>query len=49
VLNQCDAALIITDHSVVDYGLVVSNVPLVVDTRNATRGVLRGREKIVRA
>src|SRR6185312_13584834 len=44
-LREFDVALIVTDHSSVDYSLVVDTVPLVVDTRNATRQVTRGREK----
>ncbi len=39
-----DAVLLITDHSQVDYDLVLEHSPLVVDTR----GVLRG-DKVVRA
>lgn len=44
-----DAALIVTDHGSVDYAALVAALPLVVDTRNATRGVTEGREKIVLA
>jgi UDP-N-acetyl-D-glucosamine dehydrogenase len=44
-----DAALIVTDHGSVDYAALVEALPLVVDTRNATRGVTEGREKIVLA
>ena len=44
-----DAALICTDHDAVEYGEVVRRCPLVVDTRNATRGVTLGRDKIVAA
>ena len=44
-----DAALIVTDHGSVDYGALVAALPLVVDTRNATRGIVQGREKIVLA
>jgi UDP-N-acetyl-D-glucosamine dehydrogenase len=44
-----DAALIITDHDGVDYAALVAGVPLVVDTRNATRHVESGRERIVMA
>jgi UDP-N-acetyl-D-glucosamine dehydrogenase len=44
-----DAVVIVTDHDAVDYEQVVAQAPLVVDTRNATRGVKRGRQKIVRA
>ena len=44
-----DAALIVTDHGSVDYAALVAALPLVVDTRNATRAVRQGREKIVLA
>jgi UDP-N-acetyl-D-glucosamine dehydrogenase len=43
-----DCVLIATDHSAYDYQGIVDAAPLVVDTRNATRGVTRNREKIVR-
>ena len=32
-----DCAVIATDHSDIDYGRIVSDFPLVIDTRNATR------------
>ena len=48
-LKSHDLALITTDHSTFDYQAIVDNAPLVVDTRNATRNVKRGREKVVRA
>ena len=48
-IMRFDAILICTDHSCVDYQLVVQHAQLVVDTRNATRDVEFGREKIVRA
>jgi UDP-N-acetyl-D-glucosamine dehydrogenase len=48
-LGTVDAVLIATDHTCIDYDFVVRSAPLVVDTRNATVGVRRGREKIVRA
>jgi UDP-N-acetyl-D-glucosamine dehydrogenase len=41
--------LIVTDHSSVDYQSVVQHAALVVDTRNATRDVRDGREKVVKA
>ena len=44
-----DAAVIVTDHSAVDYAAVVRHTPLVVDTRNATARVREQREKIVKA
>ena len=48
-LEDSDCVLIATDHSSIDYARVVAKAPLVVDTRNATRGVRQGREKIVKA
>ncbi len=44
-----DAVLILTDHTAIDYQMVVANAPLVVDTRNATRKVTQHRERIVTA
>jgi UDP-N-acetyl-D-glucosamine dehydrogenase len=49
VLKNHDLVLITTDHTTVEYQWVVDHAQLVVDTRNATRAVTRGREKIVRA
>jgi UDP-N-acetyl-D-glucosamine dehydrogenase len=49
MLGTMDAVLIVTDHAGVDYEMVVRHAPLVVDTRNATRGVREGREKILKA
>jgi UDP-N-acetyl-D-glucosamine dehydrogenase len=48
-LAEQDCVLIATDHSAYDYGFVVQHCQLVVDTRNATKGVLVYREKIVKA
>ena len=48
-LKAHDVVLITTDHTSVDYQWIVANASLVVDTRNATRNVTVGREKIVRA
>jgi UDP-N-acetyl-D-glucosamine dehydrogenase len=36
-----DCGVIITDHKVFDYGAMVNNFPLLVDTRNALKGVTR--------
>jgi UDP-N-acetyl-D-glucosamine dehydrogenase len=47
-LARYDCVLISTDHSSYDYQAIVDAASLVVDTRNATRAVARGREKIVR-
>jgi len=49
VLRGTDAVLIVTDHTSVDYPAVVRHAALVVDSRNATRDVSEGREKIVKA
>jgi UDP-N-acetyl-D-glucosamine dehydrogenase len=38
-LGQYDCVLIVTDHSDYDYGRIVSESQLVVDTRNATKGI----------
>ena len=38
-LAQYDAVLIVTDHSSYDYQAIVEQSQLVVDTRNATRGI----------
>ncbi len=35
-LKAFDCAIIVTDHTVVDYELLLESVPIVVDTRNAT-------------
>ena len=47
--SEFDAALIVTDHDDVDYGALVRMSRLVVDSRNATRHVTEGRDKIVMA
>jgi UDP-N-acetyl-D-glucosamine dehydrogenase len=38
-LGQYDCVLIVTDHSDYDYKQIVQEAQLVVDTRNATRGI----------
>jgi UDP-N-acetyl-D-glucosamine dehydrogenase len=45
-LGQYDAVLIVTDHSDYDYKAIVEQSQLVVDTRNATKGI--NSAKIVR-
>jgi UDP-N-acetyl-D-glucosamine dehydrogenase len=39
VLQNCDIAVIVTDHSQFDYREIVKTAPLVFDTRNATEGI----------
>ena len=48
-LRSYDVVVILTDHSSIDYAHVVEVSSLVVDTRNATKSVLRGREKVTKA
>jgi UDP-N-acetyl-D-glucosamine dehydrogenase len=36
-LAECDVVVIVTDHSNVDWQLLVDNAPIIVDTRNATK------------
>jgi UDP-N-acetyl-D-glucosamine dehydrogenase len=48
-LRSQDCVLVVTDHSSYDWNWVVANSALVVDTRNATKGVTQFRERIVRA
>jgi UDP-N-acetyl-D-glucosamine dehydrogenase len=38
VLKDCDAVLILTDHSAYDYDFVLRHARLVIDTRNAVKG-----------
>ncbi len=49
MLRSYDAVLISTDHSSYDYPFIVDNAKLVIDTRDATKKVRRGRSKIVKA
>lgn len=44
-----DAAVIVTDHSCLDYKMLLDNVPLIIDTRNATASHRRGNHKVILA
>ena len=46
MLNWADCVVITTNHSVYDYRWIVEQSKLIVDTRNATRDVKKGRDKI---
>lgn len=46
-LSAWDCAIIVTDHSQVNYDALARAVPIVIDTRNATSGL--GRSNVVRA
>jgi UDP-N-acetyl-D-glucosamine dehydrogenase len=48
-LGQYDAVVILTDHSSIDYAMVVQKSQCVIDTRNATKQVGPGREKVMKA
>jgi len=45
-LQRFDAVIIVTDHSSYDYKWIVQHSQLVIDTRNAARGIVS--EKVVR-
>jgi len=47
-LSGYDAVIIVTDHAQFDYKAIVKQARLVIDTRNATKNVTEGREKIVK-
>ena len=49
LLAEQDAVIVVTDHSVYDWSWIVEHAPLVIDTRNATSGVVLRRERIVMA
>jgi len=47
-LEASDLVVIVTNHSTYDYDFIVRHSQCVLDTRNATRGVTSGRERIRR-
>jgi len=49
VLAGYDAALICTDHDVVDYQQLADASALIVDTRNALKDIASARDKVVKA
>jgi UDP-N-acetyl-D-glucosamine dehydrogenase len=49
VLSSMDAVIIVTDHSDYDYAQIVKHSQLVIDTRNATKGIKDAEDKIVLA
>ena len=48
-LGSRDCVLVVTDHSAYDWPWIVGHSPLVVDTRDATRGVPVAAGRVVRA
>ncbi len=49
MLWEQDAVVIATDHTDIDYQWIVEHSTLVIDTRNATKDIREGREKVIRA
>lgn len=49
VIQSYDAVLVVTDHSDVDYNMVVQNARMVVDTRNACDGISDPDNKVIKA
>ncbi|HEY3175161.1 MAG TPA: nucleotide sugar dehydrogenase [Candidatus Polarisedimenticolia bacterium] len=47
-LRRYDCAVIVTDHTGIDYQRIVDNCRAVVDARNATKGIRRGRGKVTK-
>ena len=41
--------LIVTDHSAYDWPFIVQHAPLVIDTRNATKGTVAAPGRVVKA
>jgi UDP-N-acetyl-D-glucosamine dehydrogenase len=46
LIEQADCVVIVTNHTAFDYDRIVARAQAVIDTRNATRAVRDGREKI---
>ncbi|MBI3912121.1 MAG: nucleotide sugar dehydrogenase [Armatimonadetes bacterium] len=47
LLQAMDCVVIITNHKAFNYGEIVTHASLVVDTRNATRGVAGGQARVI--
>ena len=48
LMKEMDCTVIVTDHTSYDYQWLVDHSRAVVDTRNATHKVQKGREKILK-
>jgi UDP-N-acetyl-D-glucosamine dehydrogenase len=48
LVESVDCVVILTDHGAIDYDWLVEHAQRVVDTRNATRSVKKGQEKITK-
>jgi len=49
LLRRMDAAVVVTDHSQIDYPWIVKHTPLIIDTRNVTKNIRKWKKKIVKA
>ena len=47
-MKTYDCAVVVTDHTGIDYQRLVDHSRTVVDTRNATRRIKRGRNKVIK-
>jgi UDP-N-acetyl-D-glucosamine dehydrogenase len=47
LLARVDAVVIVTDHGSVDYQLVMDYAPLIVDSRNVTKGLVQMKARVV--
>lgn len=47
-LGEADCAVIVADHTSYDYEFLAKHTPLLLDTRNATKGVPKGIGRIIR-
>jgi UDP-N-acetyl-D-glucosamine dehydrogenase len=49
LLRRIDAAVVVTDHSQIDYSWVVKHAPFIIDTRNVTKNIKGWEKKIIKA
>jgi UDP-N-acetyl-D-glucosamine dehydrogenase len=47
-VRDADAVVIVTNHKVYDYQAIVASAAFVFDSRNATRNITKGSDKVVR-
>jgi UDP-N-acetyl-D-glucosamine dehydrogenase len=47
MLSDADALVIVTDHRVIDYQMLMDHAGLIVDTRNAMSGLVKTKARVV--
>jgi UDP-N-acetyl-D-glucosamine dehydrogenase len=47
MLNTMDAVVVVTDHTNVDYQLVMDHSSIIVDSRNVTRKLVKTKARVV--